>query len=355
MLAAGGIISLLKSMPLILKTFAEAVKGVKDAKSASTKRTEQNLDMRIVLGGVLVIALLLWLLPNVPISLPGALLIVLLGFFFGAVSSRIVGLVGSTNTPVSGMTIATLLIVTLIMKMTGNEGTGGMVSAIAISAVICIIAAIASDTSQDLKTGFLLGATPKKQQIGEIIGVMASAAAIGGVLVLLDKAWGFGTKELAAPQATLMKIITEGVMDGNLPWSLVFIGVFLAVGVEILQIPVLPVAIGLYLPFELSATMMLGGVVRILADRGIFGRRSGNSGRGILFCSGLIAGEGIIGILLAVFAVTGIADSLDLSGRISTGLAGGLGLLGILVITVLVPGTGKKERNGEGENCSSTG
>ena len=249
MVAAGGIISLIKSFSLIVTTFVDAMKGMKDAKSGSAKRTEQSLDIRLVLAGIVVIAFLLWLLPHVPVSLPGALLIVLFGFFFGAVSSRIVGLVGSSNTPVSGMTIATLLFVTLILKVTGNTGIKGMIAAIAISSVVCITAAIAGDTSQDLKTGFLLGSTPKKQQIGELIGVLVSSAVIGVVLVLLNNAWGFGTKELAAPQATLMKMITEGVMDGNLPWSLVFIGVFIAVFVEILQIPVLPVAIGLYLQY----------------------------------------------------------------------------------------------------------
>ena len=342
MVAAGGIFSLLKSLPLIVTTFVEAMKGMKDAKSGSEKRTEKNLDMRLVLGGVLVVALLVWLLPQVPVSLPGALLIVLFGFFFGAVASRIVGLVGSSNTPVSGMTIATLLFVTLILKVSGNVGTGGMITAIAISSVVCITAAIAGDTSQDLKTGFLLGATPKKQQIGELIGVLVSSAVIGGVLVLLNNAWGFGTKELAAQQATLMKMITEGVMDGNLPWPLVFIGIFIAVAVEILQIPVLPVAIGLYLPLELSSTIMLGGAVRFLADKGLIGKRAGDTGSGILFCSGMIAGEGIVGILLAIFAVAGIADKLDVSAFLDTGAAGSLLMLLVLLAAVAASGTKAK-------------
>ena len=168
-------------------------------------------------------------------------------------------------------------------------------------------------------------------------------AIIGGVLVLLEKAWGFSTKELAAPQATLMKMIVEGVMDGNLPWSLVFIGLFLALTVEILQIPVLPVAIGLYLPFELSATIMLGGAVRFLADKGPFGKRNRDSSSGILFCSGMIAGEGIIGILLAVLAVTGAEAKLDLSGSMSSGPIGGLVLLAILLISVFLSGTKAKD------------
>ena len=341
MVATGGIISLLKSMPLIMSTFVEAVKGMKDANSGSAKRTEQNLDMRLVLGGVVVIVLLIWLLPQVPVSLPGALLIVLFGFFFGAVSSRIVGLVGSSNTPVSGMTIATLLFVTLILKVSGNVGMPGMIAAIAICSVVCIITAIAGDTSQDLKTGFLLGATPKKQQIGELIGVLVSSAVIGGVLMLLNKAWGFGSKDLAAPQASLMKMIVEGVMDGNLPWSLVFIGMVLAVAVEILQIPVLPVAIGLYLPLELTGAMMLGGVVRYLGDKALFGKRSSSTDSGILFCSGMIAGEGIIGIILAVLAVTGVADKLDLSSGLNTGTVGSLVLLALMLIAVFVSGTKK--------------
>ncbi len=332
--AAGGIFSLVKSMPLIATTFVGALKGIKDANSDSEERTEKNLDMRLVIGAIAVIALLIWLLPQVPVSLPGALLIVLFSFFFGAVASRIVGLVGSSNNPISGMTIAMLLLATLIMKLTGQTGIKGMVGAIAVGSVVCIVAAIAGDTSQDLKTGFLLGATPKKQQIGELIGAVVAAIAIGGVLVLLNSAWGFGTKELAAPQASLMKMIVEGVMDGNLPWAFVFIGVFIAVTIELLGIPVLPVAIGLYLPLELSSTIMLGGVIRYVIDRrGKKGKDESSSG--ILLCSGMIAGEGIVGILLAILSVTGVADKLDLSGVMNLGLVGSIILLAIMVACVL--------------------
>ena len=347
MVAAGGIISLIKSLPLIATTFVGAVKGMKHASSSAEKRTEQNLGMRLIISAILVIVLLIWLLPQIPVSLPGALLIVVFGFFFGAVSSRIVGLVGSSNTPVSGMTIATLLLTTLILKSTGNVGRSGMIAAIAVSSVVCIIAAIAGDTSQDLKTGFLLGSTPKKQQIGELIGVLVSAAVIGGVLVLLDSAWGFGTKDLAAPQATLMKMIVEGVMDGNLPWPMVLIGVFTAVAVEILGLPVLPIAIGLYLPLELSAALMLGGVVRYLADKGFGKKEKHDSETGVLFCSGLIAGEGLIGVLLAILAVCGVTDRIDLSGSLNTGLIGSLAVLAALVFAVYKAGTGRKQKTGE--------
>ena len=234
------------------------------------------------------------------------------------------------------MAIATLLILTIVLKATGTTGAAGMVSAISICSVICIIAAIAGDTSQDLKTGFILGATPKKQQIGELIGAGVSALTIGGVFILLDSAWGFGTTELSAPQATLMKMITEGVMDGNLPWGLVGIGVCIALIFEVLHIPVLPVAIGLYLPLELSSTIMLGGVIRHFADKGKSeSEKKDESNSGILFSSGMIAGEGLVGILLAVFAVTGFDKVLDISGFVNTGVIGAAVLLVVLCVVLV--------------------
>ena len=199
------------------------------------------------------------------------------------------------------MTIATLLIATMILKATGNVGIEGMIGSMAIASVICICAAIAADTSQDLKTGYLLGATPVKQQIGELIGVIAAGLAIGGVLYLLDSAWGYGGAEVPAPQATLMKMIVEGIMGGNLPWNLVFTGVFIAIVVEILGIPVLPFAIGLYLPIYLSVPMMLGGALRWYLEKRAYGSEKAKNDSvqsGVLYSSGLIAGEGIVGILL---------------------------------------------------------
>ena len=266
-LAAGGIISLVKSLPLIIRTFRDALKSMSGAKGTSNKRTEQDLSMKFLLLAILVLTLLVWLVPAIPVTLIGAIIVVIFGFFFATVSSRMVGLVGSSNNPVSGMAIATLLIATIILKITGDQGAHGMQGAIAIGSIICIVAAIAGDASQDLKTGYLLGATPKKQQIGEMVGVIAAAFAIGGVLYLLDAAWGFGTEQLGAPQAMLMKMIIEGVMDGNLPWTLVFIGVFLAIAVEIVGIPVLPFAIGVYLPVQLNACIMVGGLVRLIFDK----------------------------------------------------------------------------------------
>lgn len=344
-IATGGIISLIKSLPLIVTTFRDSMKAMKGGKNTSTARTAQDLPMSAILIGVAVMVLVIWLVPAIPVNIIGALLIVIFGFFFATVSSRMVGLIGSSNNPVSGMAIATLLIATLTIKLSGDTGITGMCGAIAIGSVICIIAAIAGDTSQDLKTGYILGATPKKQQIGELIGVVASGLAIGGVLYLLNAAWGYGGTEVPAPQATLMKMIVEGIMGGNLPWNLVLIGVFLAIGLEILRVPVMPFAIGLYLPIYLNASIMIGGVVRMFMD----GRKKVDTKvkekqttDGTLYCAGMIAGEGIVGILLAVLAVFGV--SLDLSGKINLGSIGGVVLMVLMVLSLLKFSLWKKQK-----------
>lgn len=336
--AAGGVISLIKSLPLILSTFRDAVKGMVGDKHVGTLRTEQDLNMKVVIGGIVLMIVAIWLLPPIPVTLIGAAFIVIFGFFFAAVSSRMVGIVGSSNNPVSGMAIATLLFATMCLKVTGDTGVHGMQGAIAIGSIICIVACMAGDTSQDLKTGYILGATPKKQQIGELIGTVIAALTIGGVLFLLNSAWGFGTEALAAPQATLMKMIVEGVMGGTLPWTLVFIGIFIAIVIEIVGIPVLPVAIGLYLPLELSSCIMIGGLIRLYVDKkkmkeGTDRKKVVN--RGILFCSGMIAGEGLVGILLAILTVASVSGYLDLSGIVDTGLIGGIALLVIMVLCIL--------------------
>ncbi len=334
-LAAGGIISLIKSLPLIVRTFRDALKGFSISSDACAARTEQDINFKIVLIAILLLTLAVWLVPAIPVSLIGAIIVVIFGFFFATVSSRMVGLVGSSNNPVSGMAIATLLIATLLLKLTGEAGAPGMQAAIAIGSIICIVAAISGDTSQDLKTGYLLGATPKKQQYGELIGVVASALAIGATLNLLDAAWGFGTEELAAPQATLMKMVIEGIMSGNLPWGLILIGVCLALVVEILGIPVLPVAIGIYLPVQLNACIMVGGIIRWFFDKiKDADKKEKTVSNGILFCSGMIAGEGLVGILLAVLAVFGVGELLDLSGALN--LPGWAATIGAVIVFALV-------------------
>ncbi|MBR2675156.1 MAG: oligopeptide transporter, OPT family [Mogibacterium sp.] len=343
--AAGGIMSLIKSLPLIIRTFRDSMTsfGSKDG-AAEINRQNKDLDMKyLAIMLVLVIAVLVGT-PTIPIGFGSALIIILFGFFFATVSSRMVGIVGSSNNPVSGMAIATLIISTLLLKMSGATGTAGMVSAIMIGTVICIVAAMAGDMSQDLKTGYIVGASPYKQQIGEIIGTVASGLAIAGVLYLLNAAWGYGGKELPAPQATLMKMVIEGVMNTNLPWTLVFVGVFFAIIIEILRIPVLPVAIGLYLPIHLSVPLMIGGFVKLFVEKRQFENekeREAAISSGILYSSGMIAGEGIVGILLAVFAIIkvgggrSLGEAIDISGSFSLGNIGALIAFALLVGTLL--------------------
>lgn len=304
--AFGGILSLLKSLPLIVNTFKEAMKGLKDtSEDVSTLRTDEDMSIKGALLGVVAMVIFIGLTNFIPVGIPGALIIAVFGFFFATVSARLVGLVGSSNNPVSGMTIATLLITSIIFKAIGFDGEEGMIGALSVGAVICIIAAMAGDMSQDLKTGFLVGATPRKQQYGELIGAVSAALVIGFVLLLLNQAWGFGSPELPAPQATLMKLVIEGVMSGDLPWVLVFAGAGIGLVVELLGIQILPFAVGLYLPIHLSTPIMLGGIIRGVLDKKDIdeGRLKEKVDGGILFSSGLIAGEGLVGILLAILAV----------------------------------------------------
>ncbi len=311
--ATGGIISLIKTFPLIVRTFKQAMSSMsKKHAQKNTLRTQQDLPMPALLVILAAIVILIWIIPTFPVSPLGSLIVVIFGFFFASVSSRMVGLIGSSNNPVSGMAIATLIIATLVLKATGTDGTTGMVGAIAIGGVICIIAAIAGDTSQDLKTGFIVGATPKKQQLAEMIGVVVSAAAIGGVLYLLNEAWGYGSEQIPAAQATMMKMLVEGIMNADLPWALIFIGVFVAIVVEILKVPVMPFAVGMYLPFSLSAGIMAGGIVRYIVEKikGTDEEKKERADKGVLFTSGMIAGEGIMGIVLAVLAVAKVDSAI---------------------------------------------
>lgn len=345
--AAGGIFSLIKSLPLIFKTFAESMKSLKAGVDGITlDRTSKDLSFGPILAMLVIAVVVLVGYPAIPIDFVSAILIVVFGFFFATVSSRMVGLVGSSNNPVSGMAIATLLIATLILKEVGETGPNGMAAAIMIGTVICIVAAMAGDMSQDLKTGYIVGATPYKQQWGEVVGVLSSGLAIAGILYLLNEAWGYGGKQLPAPQATLMKLVIEGVMGSSLPWGMVFTGVFIAVVLEILQIPVLPVAIGVYLPIHLSTPLMCGGLLKLYLEKKEHESAEEKEQQitsGILYSSGLIAGEGLLGILLAIFAVIkikgksigemiDISESLNLSPQ--AGNLIGLAFFAALLVTI---------------------
>jgi len=284
---AGGIVSLLRSGPAIAATLRHLRFG----------HGRRDLPLGVVFTGVALGFLWLWWGPWFGLGLYGALFSVIFAFLFVLVSARIVGIVGSSSNPVSGMTIATLLVTSLIFVKLGAQGTTGMLQVLTLGAVVCIAAAIAGDTAQDLKTGFLVGATPWKQQIGELVGVLTSAVFIGWTLYLLHHAYTIGSRELSAPQATLMSLVVKGVFEGNLPWFLVGTGVFTALSVELLGIHSLPFAVGLYLPLELSTSLVLGGLVAHLTK---------NSNQGVLFASGLVAGDALTGILIALVLTVGL-------------------------------------------------
>jgi putative OPT family oligopeptide transporter len=300
--AFGGLVTLIKAIPTMVRSFGSGVREVARDKGAEggVKRTSLDLPVKYVMAGALGLGLIAWLLPQIPVNLVGALLIVVFSFFFVTVSSSIVGLVGSTSNPASGMTIGTLLATSLIFLGLGWTGMPGMIAAISVGAVVCIAICIASDTSQDLKTGFLVGATPRRQQYGEIIGVLSSALVIGWVVFFLHRVYGIGSEQLPAPQAVLMSMVVRGVLEMSLPWTLVFIGVFIAACIELLGIPSLPFSVGLYLPIRLSTPVMVGGLVRLLAERtGNAEARHERREKGVLYGSGLIAGGGVMGIIVA--------------------------------------------------------
>jgi len=299
--ALGGIVSLLRAIPTIVSSFGASLKGFSLKVNPGGPRTSRDLPGSMVLGGALVIALLIWFMPTLELNLIGALLVVLFTFFFASVASRVVGLVGGSSLPVSGMTIAALLGTALVFSAIGWTGSEGKFAVLIVGAIVCVGISAAGDISQDLKTGFLVGATPYRQQTGQFIGVLTSATIVGSVVLLLDAAFKIGSEALPAPQATLMQLVVEGVIDKNLPWAFVLTGVIIGGAVELLGVPSLPFAVGLYLPLSLSVPIMAGGILRGVLEK----RRSGDDlkkarERGVLFGSGLVAGEATLGVLIAL-------------------------------------------------------
>ena len=310
-----GLITLVRSLPTMIESFrigAQQIKKRLGGADLVLKRTSQDLSLKTVAIGLVVVALAMAGIPQIfgvvggfAVRAVAAVLVVLFAFFFVTVSSRIVGLVGVTSNPTSGMTIASLLGTSAIFLAFGWTGTEGKVAALTVGCVVAIAASIAGDTSQDLKTGFLLGATPRRQQIGELVGVLTSAIFVCGTVILLHQHYGFGGQELPAPQATLMKLVIEGVLESSLPWGLVAIGAGLAIGAEALRVPSLPFAVGVYLPVSTMIPVFLGGLLRWWAERsaadkaGAAERRE----RGVLFGSGLVGGEGLLGVGIALVAI----------------------------------------------------
>ena len=304
----GGFITLFKSMPVIFHSFGIAVKEIfgKKEEGGVKLRTDQDLPMWFVLVGVLAAILAIWLFPGTGLHLVGTALVVVFGFFFVVVAARIVGIVGSSSSPVSGMTIATLLVTSLILLSFGVSGLSGMVTVMFIGTIVCIAVCLSGDISQDLKTGFLLGATPRKQQLMEFVGLIFPALFMGFTVFLLNDAFGFvkdatHPAPLLAPQANVMAAIVQGIMTGNLPWIYVIVGAMIALTVELLGISSLPFSIGLYLPLDLSTPIMAGGlislIVRKLSPSEEIAKKRDEEG--VLFGSGLIAGDALIGVLIA--------------------------------------------------------
>lgn len=358
--AIGGFVSLIKSFPVIISSFSKGFGQLvgRGGVDEDTPRTDRDLPMKWVLLGVLGVIFGIWILPGTELHILGAALAVLFGFLFVVVAARIVGIVGSSSSPVSGMTIATLLVTSLILIYFGVEGVSGMVTAMSVGAVVCIAVCMSGDIAQDLKTGYLLGATPWKQQLTEFIGLLFPALAMGFTLYYLNEAFGFVAgatprEPLLAPQANVMATVVQGIMNANLPWAPIIVGGFVALAVELLGISSLPFAIGLYLPISLSTPIMTGGLIALLVKRTsrpeTFKLRNL---AGTLFASGMVAGDALIGVVVAFMIGSwgSYADFYDGHQGMMGGLTGAFGpwlaliafvLLAILLIRMALSGLKK--------------
>ncbi|MEM8727756.1 MAG: oligopeptide transporter, OPT family [Chlamydiota bacterium] len=305
--AIGGLITLFRIAPVIWKTIIESFRELLhllQQKSDDIERTDKDIPLSYLLLGSIAIILGLWIIPGFHLNIITIVLLVILGFFFVAVTSITVGFVGSSSNPASGMTITTLLITCLVFLGLGWTDKVHLIAAITMGAVANVAIAMAGTTSQDLKTGFLLGATPRSQQVAEIIGLILPAIAIGFTLYLLNDAYGFGSEKLPAPQAVLMTLIAKGVIQQELPVILVMIGIVFGLMIHFMKVPVLPFAIGLYLPLSLNSAIMVGGIVNLITR--YFSDDKKNIQRGILISSGLVAGDACMGVLVALLTVLNI-------------------------------------------------
>ena len=313
--ATAGFVTLIRTFPTMVQSFRVGAAQIRarlaQREGTAVPRTERDLPFAVLIVGAALLALAMTFVPHMFPWLPGvgaravaALLVVVASFFFVTVSSRIVGLVGVTSNPTSGMTIATLLATASVFLVMGWTGDAGKAGALVVGCVVATAASIAGDMSQDLKAGYLLGATPRRQQVGQLLGVLTSAAFVCLTILLLDRVWGFGTRELPAPQATLMKLVIEGVLERSLPWALVGLGGLLALAAEAARVPSLAFAVGVYLPVSTMVPVFLGGLLRHLAERRASSPEQAAERReqGTLFGSGLVGGEGLVGVGIAAAA-----------------------------------------------------
>jgi putative OPT family oligopeptide transporter len=337
---ASGIITLCRTIPTIVSSFRDSMKDFGAGQSGAVKvRTERDLPLAVVAGGSLALAAFLAIAPGMPTqgNFLVSLLIIVFGFFFVTVSSRITGLIGSSSNPISGMTIATLILTCSIFVALGWTGDYYSPVAICVGAIVCIASANAGGTSQDLKTGYIVGATPIYQQIGLIIGVLTSALVIGMTTLYLHSVMGIGSTSLPAPQATLMSTIIKGLLSQNLPWGLVLVGVFITLTLELCGIHSLSFAVGSYLPIATTAPIFAGGLVRAFVEKRTGRAEESEVGAGTLFSSGLIAGGSLAGILYAVlFGRNLIGEADSVTGLIPSLHEGTLGnIVGALVFLAL--------------------
>jgi putative OPT family oligopeptide transporter len=325
---AAGLITLARTTPTTFGSFRARVMVCRGGPAAATQvRTERDLPMSIVLVGTLLLAVFLAVAPGLPTrgNVVAAVLTIIFGFFFVTVSSRIVGLIGSSSNPVSGMTIATLILTCTIFVALGWTGDWYSPIALCVGAIVCIAAANAGATSQDLKTGFIVGATPIYQQYGLIIGVLASSLIIGYTTLYLHQVMVIGSDALPAPQATLMSTIIKGLLSQNLPWGLVLVGVFISVTLELCGIHSLSFAVGSYLPIATTAPIFAGGLVRAYVEKKTGAAEESEVGSGTLFSSGLIAGGSLAGILYAILFGNGFIPDAEASAGLLPSIHDGTG------------------------------
>ncbi len=343
----GGIITLIKSFPTIISAFGDSFKDLKDTRAngkIERNRTEKDIPLVFVLVGSVILIVLMAIIPSIPANFLSSIMIVVFGFFFVTVSSRIVGLIGSSSNPISGMTIATLMATALIFVAVGWTGEFYQPIVLVVGSIVCIASANAGATSQDLKTGYIVGATPIKQQIGLMIGVLASVVVIGFTIIMLNDILTIGSNQLPAPQATLMATVIKGLLSQNLPWGLVIVGMGIAAVMELSGVRSLPFAVGAYLPLSVTSPIFIGGLVKFIVDK-MKKNKEGESeiGPGALLSSGLIAGGALTGILIA--SLKGIIIEKDPGGveislfdKLNTGIAESMGATGDLISLILFLG-----------------
>ena len=350
--AMAGLLTLLRTLPTIYASIRDSVRELRAGvgSGGSQVRTERDIPILWVAIGSLVLALIIPFFQKMPVGFPASLLvstlIVIFGFFFVAVSSRIVGLIGSSSNPISGMTIATLLGTCLIFLLAGwaedaSSQAAAQAAALSVGAIVCIAAANAGATSQDLKTGYLVGATPIRQQIGLLIGVLVSVAVIGFTLIgMHNSQWGpIGSERLPAPQGTLMATIIQGVLSQDLPWGFIFVGAAMALMVQLCGVSGLAWAVGAYLPISTTFPIFVGGAMRMVADRIRGKKEESEVSSGMLFSTGLVAGGSIGGLFIVIMAqINGgrLAESLGSVGHsLQESLGGGATLVALLAFAAL--------------------